>query len=99
MNMTIAAIVIGAFGVIMAIIWQVQTLAKMIQQDTHKRIDDLKRHIDERLEDKFQTLRAEFKSELGPANARLGNVEQRLIDLDRRGQRIEEVIFKPVLPR
>lgn len=110
MNTTIAAIVISAFGAIMAIIWQVQSLAKMIQQDTHKRLDlfqqdtykrldDLKKHFDERLDDKFEALRAEFKAEIGPAIVRLGNVEQRLIDVDRRAQRIEEVIFKPVLTR
>lgn len=99
MNITIAAIIISAFGVIMAVIWQVQSLAKMIQQDTHKRIEDLKKHFDERLEDKFETLRAEFRGEFGAVNARLGNVEQRLIDVDRRVQRIEEVLFRPVLPR
>jgi ABC-type transport system involved in cytochrome bd biosynthesis fused ATPase/permease subunit len=50
MNMTIAAIVISALVEILVVIWQVQSLAKMIQQDTHKRLDDLKKHFDERLD-------------------------------------------------
>ena len=49
MEMTIAAIVISALVEILVVAWQVQSLAKMIRRDTHKRIDELKQHFDERL--------------------------------------------------
>jgi hypothetical protein len=112
MNPQYVAIVISAAGVIVSIVLAVFTANWLSARHTDRLIDQLERRLSERdgrlaaelqgVRDSFkaelQGVRSEIKAQGEVAAARWESVDGRLRSVEARLDRLENAIFKPVLP-
>ena len=61
MNVTIYATVLTGLGIVMTLILTMHNLARTNQQETNRRIDDLRKDLRELLEARFKVVDAQFE--------------------------------------
>jgi chromosome segregation ATPase len=98
MNATIYPTVLTGLGIVITLIVTMHNLAKTKQQETNRRIDDLKNDLKELLDAKFKVIDSRFEV----VDVRFQKLEGNLADLRHEGQDIraelrdiKSVIFKP----
>ena len=98
MNGTIYPTILTGLGIVIRLIVTMHNLAKANQQETNRRIDDLKNDLKELLDAKFKVIDSRFEV----VDVRFQRLEGNLADLRHEGQDIraelrdiKSVIFKP----
>lgn len=98
MNATIYPTILTGLGVVITLIVTMHNLAKTTQQETNRRIDDLKNDLKELLDSKFKVIDSRFEV----VDVKFQKLEGNLADLRQEGQDIraelrdiKSVIFKP----
>ena len=98
MNSTIYPTILTGLGIVITLIVTMHNLAKTNQQETNRRIDDLKNDLKELLDSKFKVVDSRFEV----VDVRFQKLEGNLADLRLEGQDIrselrdiKSVIFKP----
>ena len=61
MNTTIYATILTGFGIVVTMIVAIHTIARTNQQETNRRIDELKRDIKELLDARFNVVDSQFR--------------------------------------
>jgi len=99
MNSTIYPTILTGLGIVITLILTMHSLAKINQQETNRRIDDLKHGLKELLDAKFKVIDSRFDV----VDVRFQKLEGDLADLRQEVQNIwaelrdiKRVIFKPV---
>jgi len=99
MNSTIYPSILTGLGIVITLILTMHSLAKINQQETNRRIDDLKHDLKELLDAKFKVIDSRFDV----VDVRFQKLEGDLADLRQEVQNIwaelrdiKRVIFKPV---
>ena len=99
MNSTIYPTILTGLGIVITLILTMHSLAKINQQETNRRIDDLKHDLKELLDAKFKVIDSRFDV----VDVRFQKLEGDLADLRQEVQNIwaelrdiKRVIFKPV---
>ena len=92
MNATIYPTILTGLGVIITLIVTMHNLSKTNQQETNRRIDDLKNDLKELLDARFKVIDSHFEV----VNIRFQKLEGDVADTRREVQEIKRVIFKPV---
>ena len=91
MNATIYPTILTGLGVIITLIVTMHNLAKTNQQETNRRIDDLKNDLKELLDARFKVIDSQFEV----VNIRFQKLEGNIADIRHEVQEIKRVIFKP----
>ena len=91
MNSTIYPTILTGLGVVITLIVTMHNLAKTTQQETNRRIDDLKNDLKELLDAKFKVVDSQFEV----VNIRFQKLEGDVADVRQEVQDIKRVIFKP----
>ena len=91
MNATIYPTILTGLGVIITLIVTMHNLAKTNQQETNRRIDDLKIDLKELLDARFKVIDSQFEV----VNIRFQKLEGNIADIRHEVQEIKRVIFKP----
>ena len=92
MNATIYPTILTGLGVIITLIVTMHNLSKTTQQETNRRIDDLKHDLKELLDARFKVIDSQFEV----VNIRFQKLEGAVADIRQEVQEIKRVIFKPV---
>lgn len=98
MNTTIYATILTGLGIVITLIVTMNNLAKTNQQETNRRIDDLKKDLKELLDAKFKVIDSQFKvvdSQFEVVNVKFQKLEQDVTEIRQEVQDIKKVIFKP----
>ena len=91
MNATIYPTILTGLGVIITLIVTMHNLAKTNQQETNRRIDDLKNDLKELLDARFKVIDSQFEV----VNIRFQMLEGNIAYIRHEVQEIKRVIFKP----
>jgi uncharacterized membrane-anchored protein YhcB (DUF1043 family) len=91
MNATIYPTILTGLGIVITLIVTMHNLAKTTQQETNRRIDDLKNDLKELLDAKFKVIDSHFEV----VNIRFQKLEGDVADVRQEVQDIKRVIFKP----
>jgi phage-related protein len=91
MNTTIYATILTGLGIVITMIVTMHSLAKSNQQETNRRIDDLKRDLKELLEAKFKVIDSQFEV----VNIRGQKLDNEVAEVRQEVKDIRRVIFKP----
>ena len=91
MNATIYPTILTGLGVIITLIVTMHNLAKSNQQETNRRIDDLKSDLKELLNARFKVIDSHFEV----VNIWFQKLEGNVADIRQEVQEIKRVIFKP----
>ncbi|HZM91153.1 MAG TPA: hypothetical protein VFF31_31825 [Blastocatellia bacterium] len=91
MNATIYPTILTGLGVIITLIVTMHNLAKTNQQETNRRIDDLKNDLKELLDARFKVIDSQFEV----VNVQFQKLEGNVADIRHEVQEIKRVIFKP----
>ena len=91
MNATIYPTILTALGIVITLIVTMHNLAKTTQQETNRRIDDLKNDLKELLDAKFKVIDSQFEV----VNVKFQKLEGDVADVRQEVQDIKRVIFKP----
>lgn len=91
MNATIYPTILTGLGIVTTLIVTMHNLAKTNQQETNRRIDDLKHDLKELLDAKFKVIDSRFDV----VDVRFQKLEGDVADLRHEVQEIKHVIFKP----
>lgn len=91
MNSTIYPTIFTGLGIVITLIVTMHGLAKTNQQETNRRIDDLKNDLKELLDAKFKVIDSRFEI----VDVRFQKLERDIADLRFDVQEIKHVIFKP----
>ena len=83
--------ILTGLGVIITLIVTMHNLAKTTQQETNRRIDDLKNDLKELLDAKFKVIDSQFEV----VNVKFQKLEGDVADVRQEVQDIKRVIFKP----
>ena len=91
MNSTLYPTILTGLGIVITLIVTMHNLAKTNQQETNRRIDDLKSDLKELLDAKFKVIDSRFEV----VAVRFQKLERDIADLRFDVQEIKHVIFKP----
>ncbi|HLF83453.1 MAG TPA: hypothetical protein VI837_04695 [Blastocatellia bacterium] len=91
MNATIYPTILTGLGIVITLIVTMHNLAKTTQQETNRRIDDLKNDLKELLDAKFKVIDSQFEV----VNVKFQKLEGDVADIRQEVQEIKRVIFKP----
>ncbi|MEK6406311.1 MAG: hypothetical protein AABN34_05035 [Acidobacteriota bacterium] len=91
MNATIYPTILTGLGVVITLIVTMHNLAKTTQQETNRRIDDLKSDLKELLDAKFKVIDSQFEV----VNVKFQKLDGDVTDVRQEVQEIKRVIFKP----
>jgi len=91
MNTTIYATILTGLGIVITMIVTMHSLAKSNQQETNRRIDDLKKDLKELLEAKFKVIDSQFEV----VNIRGQKLDNEVAEVRQEVKDIRRVIFKP----
>lgn len=91
MNATIYPTILTGLGVVITLIVTMHNLAKTTQQETNRRIDDLKHDLKELLDAKFKVIDSQFEV----VNVKFQKLDGDVTDVRQEVQEIKRVIFKP----
>lgn len=91
MNSTVYPTILTGLGIVITLIVTMHNLAKTNQQETNRRIDDLKGDLKELLDAKFKVIDSRFEV----VDVRFQKLERDIADLRFDVQEIKHVIFKP----
>ena len=91
MNATIYPTILTALGIVITLIVTMHNLAKTTQQETNRRIDDLKNDLKELLDAKFKVIDSQFEV----VNVKFQKLEGDVADVRQEVQDIKRMIFKP----
>jgi len=91
MNATVYPAILTGLGIVITLIVTMHNLAKTNQQETNRRIDDLKSDLKELLDGKFKVIDSRFEV----VDVRFQKLERDIADLRFDVQEIKHVIFKP----
>ena len=92
MNATIYPTILTGLGVIITLSVTMHNLSKTTQQETNRRIDDLKHDLKELLDARFKVIDSQFEV----VNIRFQKLEGAVADIRQEVQEIKRLIFKPV---
>jgi len=90
-NSTLYPTILTGLGIVITLIVTMHNLAKTNQQETNRRIDDLKSDLKELLDAKFKVIDSRFEV----VAVRFQKLERDIADLRFDVQEIKHVIFKP----
>ncbi len=91
MNATVYPTILTGLGIVITLIVTMHNLAKTNQQETNRRIDDLKSDLKELLDGNFKVIDSRFEV----VDVRFQKLERDIADLRFDVQEIKHVIFKP----
>jgi len=91
MNSTIYPTILTGLGIVITLIVTMHNLSKTTQQETNRRIDDLKSDLKELLDAKFKVIDSQFEV----VNVKFQKLEGDVADVRMEVQDIKRVIFKP----
>ena len=91
MNATIYPTILTALGIVITLIVTMHNLAKTTEQETNRRIDDLKNDLKELLDAKFKVIDSQFEV----VNVKFQKLEGDVADVRQEVQDIKRMIFKP----
>ena len=91
MNSTIYPTILTGLGIVITLVVTMHNLSKTTQQETNRRIDDLKNDLKELLDAKFKVIDSHFEV----VNIRFQKLEGDVADVRQEVQEIKRVIFKP----
>ena len=91
MNSTIYPTILTGLGIVITLIVTMHNLSKTTQQETNRRIDDLKSDLKELLDAKFKVIDSQFEV----VNVKFQKLEGDVADVRVEVQDIKRVIFKP----
>ncbi len=91
MNTTIYATILTGFGIVITLIVTMHNLAKTNQQETNRRIDDLKQDLKELLELKFKVIDSQFEV----VNVRVQKLDSEVTETRQEMQDIKRIIYRP----
>ena len=100
MNATIYPTILTGLGVVITLIVTMHNLAKTTQQETNRRIDDLKSDLKELLDAKFKVIDSRFDVvdvRFQKLEGDLADVRQDVQDIRHEVREIKRVIFKPAV--
>jgi hypothetical protein len=98
MNAAIYATILTGLGIVITLIVTMHNLAKANQQETNRRIDELKKDLRELLDARFKVIDSQFKvvdSQFEVAGVRFQKLEGEVVEVRQGVQDIKKVIFKP----
>jgi selenocysteine-specific translation elongation factor len=98
MNATIYATILTGLGIVMTLIVTMHNLAKNNQQETNRRINDLKQDLRELLEAKFKVVDEKFRvidAQFEVVGVRVGKLEEGVVETRQEVQDLRKMIFKP----
>ncbi len=98
MNTAIYATILTGLGIVITLIVTMHNLAKANQQETNRRIDELKKDLRELLDARFKVIDSQFKvvdSQFEVAGVRFQKLEGEMSEVRQGVQDIKRVIFKP----
>ena len=93
MNASIYPTILTGLGVIITLIVTIHNFARTNQQETNRRIDDLKNDLKELLDARFKVIDTHFEV----VNIKFQKLEGDLSDIRQEVQDIKRVIFKPAV--
>ena len=91
MNTAIYITILTGLGIVITLIVTMHNLAKANQQETNRRIDDLKKDLKELLDAKFKVNDAQFEV----VNVSVQKLDGEVVEVRQELQDIKRVIFKP----
>jgi peptidoglycan hydrolase CwlO-like protein len=91
MNVTIYATILTGLGIIITLVVTMHNLSKANQQETNRRIDDLKTDLRELLDAKFKVIDSQFEV----VNVRVQKLDREVTEARQEVQDFKRVIFKP----
>ncbi len=91
MNTTIYATILTGLGIVITIIVAMHNLAKINQQETNRRIDDLKKDLRELLDARFKVIDSQFDV----VSVKMQKLEGDVSEVRLEVQDVKRVIFKP----
>jgi hypothetical protein len=91
MNATVYPTILTGLAIVITLIVTMHNLAKTTQQETNRRIDDLKNDLKELLAAKFKVVDSRFDV----VDIRFQKLEGYLTDIRQELQEIKRVVFKP----
>ena len=91
MNSTIYPTILTGLGIVITLIVTMHNLSKTTQQETNRRIDDLKSDLKELLDAKFKVIDSQFEV----VNVKFQKLEGDVADVRVEVRDIKRVIFKP----
>jgi chromosome segregation ATPase len=100
MNATIYPTILTGLGIVITLIVTMHNLAKTTQQETNRRIDDLKNDLKELLEAKFKVVDSRFDVvdvRFQKLEGDLADVRQDVQDIRQEVREIKRVIFNPAV--
>jgi hypothetical protein len=105
MNATIYATILTGLGIVITLVVTMHNLAKANQQETYRRIDELKKAIKENLDAQFRVVDSQFKmvdsqfkmvdSRFEVVNVKFQKVEDVVAEVKQDVQDVKRVIFRP----
>jgi RNase H-fold protein (predicted Holliday junction resolvase) len=98
MNAAIYATILTGLGIVITLIVTMRNLAKANQQETNRRIDELKKDLRKLLDARFKVIDPQFKvvdSQFEVAGVRFQKLEGEVVEVRQGVQDIKKVIFKP----
>jgi chromosome segregation ATPase len=98
MNSTIYPTVLTGLGIVITLVVTMHNLAKTTQQETNRRIDDLKNVLRELLDAKFKVIDSRFDVvdvRFQKVEGDLADLRQDVQDIRQEVRDIKRVIFKP----
>jgi DNA anti-recombination protein RmuC len=98
MNTSIYATILTGLGIVITLMVTMHNLAKANQQETNRRIDELKKDLRELLDARFKVIDSQFKvvdSQFEVAGVRFQKLEGEVAEVRQGVQDIKKVIFKP----
>ena len=91
MNTAIYATILTGLGIVITLIVTMNNLAKANQQETNRRIDDLKKDLRELLDARFKVVDSQFEV----VGVRVQKLDGEVTEVRQELQDIKRVIFKP----
>ena len=91
MNATIYPTILTGLGIVITLILTMHSLTKTTQQETNRRIDDLKNDLKELLDAKFKVIDSQFEV----VNVKFQKLDGDVADVRQEVHEIKRVIFKP----
>jgi uncharacterized protein (DUF3084 family) len=100
MNPTVYPTILTGLGIVITLIVTMHNLSKTTQQETNRRIDDLKSDLKELLDAKFKVVDSRFDVvdvRFQKLEGDLADVRQDVQDIRQEAREIKRVIFKPAV--
>jgi hypothetical protein len=98
MNTAIHATILTGLGIVITLIVTMHNLAKANQQETNRRIDELKKDVEALLDARFKVVDSQFKvvdSQFDVVNVKFQKLDGEIVEIRQEMQDIKRVIYRP----